>query len=61
MRAQFGPVRAPSVARDHVFSALAGASIDEAIEAGVDPKQVWAVVCDTFDVPATMRYGLPDE
>ena len=34
MQAQFGPLRAPSVARDHVFSALAGRTADEALAAG---------------------------
>lgn len=61
MQAHFGPLRAPSVARDHVFSALGGRSIDEALGAGVDPKRIWAAVCDTFEVPDTLRYGLPDE
>lgn len=61
MQAQFGPVRAPSVAHDHVFAALGGRSADEALGAGIDPKRVWAAVCDTFEVPESLRYGLPDE
>lgn len=61
MQRHFGPVRAASVARDHVFSALGGHSIDEALDGGADPKQVWFAVCDTFEVPAEMRYGLPDD
>ncbi len=60
MRAQFGPRRAPSVAQDHVFSALDGRTVDQAIEAGVDPKVVWAAVCEAFDVAEPLRYGLPD-
>jgi len=61
MQVHFGPLRAPSVAHDHVFSALGGRSVDEALGAGVDPKRVWAEVCAAFDVPETLRYGLPDE
>lgn len=61
MQLHFGPVRAASVARDHIFSALGGHSVDEALDSGFDPKQVWFVVCDTFEVPAAMRYGLPDD
>ncbi|MEO7126706.1 MAG: DUF3046 domain-containing protein [Nakamurella sp.] len=61
MQAHFGPTRAPSVARDHVFSALGGRSVDEALSYGIDAKQVWFTVCDTFDVPESMRYGLSDE
>ena len=60
MQAQFGPLRAPSVARDHVFSALEGRTADEALAAGVDPKAVWFAVCDDFDVADALRFGLPD-
>ena len=60
MQLQFGSTRAPSVARDHVFSALGGLTADEALAAGEDPKQVWAAICDAFDVSDTLRYGLPD-
>lgn len=61
MQAQFGPVRAGSVASDHVFTALGGVSADAALAAGVDPKTVWAAVCDAFEVPEALRYGMPDE
>jgi hypothetical protein len=60
MQAQFGPLRAPSVASDHVFSALQGRTMNEALAAGADPKAVWLAVCDDFDVSDTLRYGLPD-
>ncbi len=60
MQAQFGPLRAPSVAHDHVFSALDGRTVDEALAAGEDPKLVWSAVCDDFDVPQPLRFGLPD-
>jgi Protein of unknown function (DUF3046) len=61
MEAQFGPLRAPSVARDHVFGALQGRTADEALAEGEDPKAVWFAVCDDFDVSDSLRYGLPDE
>ncbi len=60
MQAQFGPLRAPSVASDHVFAALDGRTVNEALAAGADPKAVWLAVCDDFDVSDTLRYGLPD-
>jgi len=60
MQAQFGPLRAPSVARDHVFSALSGRTADEALAAGEDPKLIWRAVCDDFDVSDALRFGLPD-
>lgn len=60
MRAHFGSARAATIARDHVFAALDGRTIDEAIDAGADPKAVWSLVWESFDVPQELRYGLPD-
>jgi hypothetical protein len=60
MEAHFGPRRAPSVAMDHVFSELGGRTVDQALAVGYDPKQVWFAVCDSFEVPERLRYGLPD-
>lgn len=60
MTAHFGTHRASSVAADHVFSALGGVTVDQALAAGQNPKQVWAVVCETFDVPSALHHGLPD-
>ncbi len=60
MQAQFGPRRAPSVSCDHVFSALGGRTVNQALDAGLAPRQVWHAVCDAFDVPDSLRHGLPD-
>ena len=60
MQAQFGPHRAPSVAQDHVFSALGGRTADQALAAGIPPRVVWAAVCEEFEVPAALHHGLPD-
>ena len=60
MVAGFGPLRAASVAADHVFSALDGRTADQALDAGEDPRRVWFAVCDDFDVPEMLRHGLPD-
>jgi len=40
MEAQFGPHRAPSVAQDHVFSALGGRTVNQALAAGLPPRAV---------------------
>ena len=53
--AQFGSMRAQSVARDHVFAVLGGRSATEAIEAGVPVRKVWLAVCEDFDVPPKER------
>ncbi len=55
MDEEFGPVRAAALARDHVFAELGGRTVDDALEAGVDTKRVWTVVCTTFDVPPERR------
>ena len=60
MEAQFGPVRARSVAMDHVFSVLGDRTADQALDAGLPVRDVWFAVCDAFDVPDRLRWGLPD-
>ena len=55
LREQFGSMRAESVARDHVFSALGGRSAVEAIDAGLPVRRVWLAICEEFDVPHKER------
>ncbi len=55
MRAQFGEAYAQSVAKDYVFEKLDGRTIERALADGVDAKRVWRAVCDTFDVPESIR------
>jgi hypothetical protein len=55
MEGEFGAVRAGSLARDHVFAQLGGRTVEQAIEAGYDPKQVWQAVCEDYDVPPERR------
>ena len=52
---QFGPMRADSVARDHVFSSLGGRSAVEAIEAGLPVRRVWLAICEEYEVPPKER------
>ncbi len=52
---QFGSMRAQSVTRDHVFSALGGRTALDALEAGVSTRQVWLAICDEYDVPRKDR------
>ena len=52
---EFGAVRAGSIARDHVFSSLDGRTVDEALEAGEEPRDVWRAVCAEFEVPSDRR------
>ncbi len=54
MEANFGAAYARSVAADFRLPAL-GATVEEAIERGVEAKQIWRAVCQEFDVPAHLR------
>jgi hypothetical protein len=55
MRAQFGDTYADSVAKDHVIAGLGGRTVNSALADGEDAKIVWRAVCDTFNVPDTLR------
>ncbi len=48
---EFGPIRGDSMLVDHVIMSLDGLTGAEAIEAGVDPRDVWRALCSEFDVP----------
>jgi Protein of unknown function (DUF3046) len=55
MEDEFGAVRAASLSRDHVFAQLGGRTVEAALEAGLDPRDVWHAVCDAYDVPSVRR------
>lgn len=48
---QFGTMTADSILADHVLTELGGRTGTEAIEEGVDPREVWVAICRDFDVP----------
>ena len=52
---EFGAARAASVSRDHVLAALGGRTVEQALEAGIDPRKVWRAVCEAYDVPPARR------
>lgn len=51
VESQFGPVRAASMVLDHVLTKLGGRTAAQAIEDGVEPREVWRALCADFDVP----------
>lgn len=55
MEGEFGAVRAAAVSRDHVFAELGGRTVEEALEAGIEPREVWRAVCNAYDVPPARR------
>ena len=55
MNAQFGEAYAHSVAKDYVLAGLGERTIDRALADGEDVKKVWRAVCDSFNVPESLR------
>ncbi|HYO01987.1 MAG TPA: DUF3046 domain-containing protein [Mycobacterium sp.] len=48
---RFGEVRGASLLVDHVLSGFGGRTAAQAIEAGMEPRDVWRALCADFDVP----------
>jgi hypothetical protein len=55
MRAFFGENYADSVAKDQVIGDLGDRTVNKALADGIDAKTVWRAVCDTFNVPDSLR------
>lgn len=55
MADEFGPGRAETLARDHIFSELGGRTVEQALDAGTSAKEVWKVVCEAFEIPPERR------
>jgi len=55
MNEQFGDVYAESLAKDYVLSNLGERTVNKALADGEDAKVVWRAVCDTFNVPDSLR------
>ena len=51
VRERFGTGYSASVLADHVLAAIGGRTAAQAIEAGVEPRDVWWALCADFDVP----------
>lgn len=53
----FGRGYGRSLSRDQRLTALDGMTVVEALDAGVEPRVVWNVLCDQMDVPDSQRWG----
>ena len=53
---EFGS-RAIAMTHDLVLSGIGMTALD-ALDAGVDPREIWLALCADADVPATRRYGV---
>lgn len=48
---RFGATYGASVLADHVLTGFDGLTAAQAIEAGIEPRDVWRALCADFDVP----------
>jgi hypothetical protein len=55
---EFGEVMSHSVSTDVIIGALRNRSAMEALDAGIEPKVVWAALCEVMDVPSHRRHGV---
>ncbi|SDC70485.1 Protein of unknown function [Sanguibacter gelidistatuariae] len=53
----FGPTYGRTLAADQVLSALGDRTVEQSIEDGVEPREVWHALCDAMDVPDAQRWG----
>ena len=54
---EFGPAYSRVLASDLVLTGLGGKTAAQALDKGVEPKQVWLAVCDMQEVPPERRLG----
>lgn len=55
MRSAFGEVYAASFAHDFVLAELGERTVHQALEAGVEPADIWRAVCRAVDVPTHLQ------
>ncbi|GIG27949.1 DUF3046 domain-containing protein [Cellulomonas marina] len=48
------------LAQELVLGAVGGRSAQEALDAGVPPRDVWHALCDALEVPDARRWGQDD-
>ncbi len=53
----FGRAYGRALAQDQVLTELGDRTVVEAIEAGLEPRLVWHVLCDALQVSAHQRWG----
>jgi len=56
----FGPAYGRALVREQVLPRLDGRTPAEALEVGLEPRDVWHALCDALDVPEPDRWGRDD-
>ena len=54
---EFGSGYSRVVSGSLILAGVGGRTADQALPAGVSPRQVWLAVCDVQDVPPERRLG----
>ncbi|MDQ0756919.1 DUF3046 domain-containing protein [Arthrobacter sp. B3I4] len=54
---EFGAGYSRVLSSSLVLAGVGGRTADQALSAGVPPKQVWLAMCDVQDVPVERRLG----
>jgi Protein of unknown function (DUF3046) len=54
---EFGAGYSRVLSNTLVLAGVGGRTADQALAAGVSPRDVWLAVCDVQDVPAERRLG----
>ncbi|MET3922071.1 DUF3046 domain-containing protein [Arthrobacter sp. UYEF20] len=54
---EFGAGYSRVLSSSLVLSGVGGRTADQALSAGVPPRQVWLALCDVQDVPPERRLG----
>ncbi len=55
MEGEFGAARAATLAHDHVFADLGGRTVEQALDSGIDARDVWLAVCTAYEIPPSRR------
>lgn len=53
----FGREFGRSIARDQGLQKLDGMNVIQALDAGIEPRIVWNVLCDHMSIPYDKRWG----
>lgn len=54
---EFDPSYSRVLSRDLVLRGVGNRTANEALAAGIDPKMIWAALCEVQDVPEERRLG----
>ncbi|AYY12812.1 DUF3046 domain-containing protein [Actinobacteria bacterium YIM 96077] len=55
MELHLGPTYADSWARDYILDSLGGRTVYQALEAGIETKEIWRAVCEALRLPPSER------